>query len=180
MPREPLDTPEDLPKEALRQMALGQPEDEVSSGMQNSPVGGSEFSPPPPFKEGMSLEIEVETGSIGSEVTPHQEVPMVRQERWEEIRRLWVRERVPAAEIARRLDLDWRKRSGGRNWRLWPVRGSTRCRSISVFRPSRSSNSRGNSSPASEVTVAPWNSTRSWGLNERRTGPDVASPAALT
>src|SRR6266568_7477485 len=54
----------------------------------------------------MSLEIEVETGSIGSEVTPHQEVPMVRQERWEEIRRLWVRERVPVAEIARRLDLD--------------------------------------------------------------------------
>ena len=43
----------------------------------------------------MALEIAVETGSIGSEVTPHQEVPMVRQERWEEIRRLWVRERVP-------------------------------------------------------------------------------------
>src|SRR5882762_7504062 len=54
----------------------------------------------------MSLEIAVETGSIGPEVTPHQEVPMVRQERWEEIRRLWVRERVPVAEIARRLDLD--------------------------------------------------------------------------
>jgi transposase len=54
----------------------------------------------------MTLEIAVETGSIGPEVTPHQEVPMVRQERWEEIRRLWVRERVPVAEIARRLDLD--------------------------------------------------------------------------
>src|SRR6266536_2590269 len=54
----------------------------------------------------MSLKIEVETGSIGPEVTPRQEVPMVRQERWEEIRRLWVRERVAVAEIARRLDLD--------------------------------------------------------------------------
>ncbi len=31
---------------------------------------------------------------------------MVRQERWKEIRRLWSRERVPIAEIARRLDLD--------------------------------------------------------------------------
>lgn len=31
---------------------------------------------------------------------------MVRQERWEEIRRLGVEERVPIAEIARRLDLD--------------------------------------------------------------------------
>ena len=31
---------------------------------------------------------------------------MVRRERWEEIRRLWVAERVPIAEIARRLDLD--------------------------------------------------------------------------
>src|SRR2546428_8351781 len=54
----------------------------------------------------MSIEIAVETGSIGPEVSPHQEVPMVRQERWEEIRRLWVGERVPVAEIARRLDLD--------------------------------------------------------------------------
>src|SRR5438034_5753895 len=54
----------------------------------------------------MALEIAVETASIGPEVTPRQEVPMVRQERWEEIRRLWVRDRVPVAEIARRLDLD--------------------------------------------------------------------------
>src|SRR5438128_9033545 len=54
----------------------------------------------------MSLEIAVETASIGPEVTPRQKVPMVRQERWEEIRRLWVRERVAVAEIARRLDLD--------------------------------------------------------------------------
>jgi hypothetical protein len=31
MPREQLDTPEDLPKEALRQVAFGQLEDEVRS-----------------------------------------------------------------------------------------------------------------------------------------------------
>jgi len=54
----------------------------------------------------MSIKIEVEPGTIGPEVTPHQEVPMVRQERWEEIRRLALRERVPLAEIARRLELD--------------------------------------------------------------------------
>src|SRR5215831_7132360 len=54
----------------------------------------------------MSREIESEAGTIGPEVTPSQEVPMVRQERWEEIRRLAFRERVPIAEIARRLDLD--------------------------------------------------------------------------
>ena len=62
------------------------------------------------------------------------------------------------------------------NCRLRPVRGSVRCRWISALSPRRSSNSRGNSSPASEVTVAPRNSTRRWGLNERRTGPDFASP----
>jgi transposase len=54
----------------------------------------------------MSMEITVGTRTIGPEVTPHQEVPMVRQERWEEIRRLAFRERVPIAEIARRLELD--------------------------------------------------------------------------
>ena len=53
----------------------------------------------------MSREIESEAGTIGPEVTPSQEVPMVRQERWEEIRRLAFRERVSIAEIARRLDL---------------------------------------------------------------------------
>jgi transposase len=54
----------------------------------------------------MLAENEVMTGTIGPEVTPHREVPMVRQERWEEIRRLSFRERVPIAEIARRLELD--------------------------------------------------------------------------
>src|SRR5713101_6470415 len=54
----------------------------------------------------MSLEIAVEAGRIGPKATPHEEVPMVRQERWEEIRRLWFRERVPIAQIARQLDLD--------------------------------------------------------------------------
>jgi hypothetical protein len=63
------------------------------------------------------------------------------------------------------------------NWELRLVRGPLRCRSITALRPRRSSNSRGNRSPASEITVAPWNSTRSCGLNQRRTGPDVASPS---
>src|SRR6266404_7562663 len=72
--------------------------------------------------------------------------------------------------------MDWRNRSGRGNWRLYPVRGSLRWRSISALRPRRSSNSRGSRSPASEVTVAPRNSTRSCGLNERRIGPDVVSP----
>src|SRR5262245_44247322 len=46
--------------------------------------------------------------------------------------------------------MDWRKRSGRGNWKLRLVRGSERNRSISVLKPRRSSNSRGNSSPASE------------------------------
>ena len=54
----------------------------------------------------MSIAIEVKPRTIGPEVTPHEEVPMVRQERWEEVRRLAFRERVPIAEIARRLALD--------------------------------------------------------------------------
>src|SRR5262245_29967705 len=54
----------------------------------------------------MLIEIELEAGTIGPEVTPSREVPMVRQERWEEIRRLAFRERVAIAEIARRLELD--------------------------------------------------------------------------
>jgi transposase len=54
----------------------------------------------------MATEMELPAATIGAEVTLCQEVPMVRRERWEEIRRLWVAERVPIAEIARRLDLD--------------------------------------------------------------------------
>jgi hypothetical protein len=54
----------------------------------------------------MSIEIESPARTIGPEVTPHQEGAMVRQERWEEIRRLAFRERVPIAEIGRRLALD--------------------------------------------------------------------------
>ncbi len=34
----------------------------------------------------MSIEIEVEPGTIGPEVTRSQEVPIVRREPWEEIR----------------------------------------------------------------------------------------------
>ena len=54
----------------------------------------------------MSTEIECAVGTIGPEVIPPEEVPMVRQERWEELRRLWRQERVPIAELARRFELD--------------------------------------------------------------------------
>jgi transposase len=54
----------------------------------------------------MSMEMETTAATIGAEVTLCEEVPMVRQERWEEIRRLRVTARLPIAEIARRLDLD--------------------------------------------------------------------------
>jgi len=54
----------------------------------------------------MSMEIERVVRTIGPEVTLTEEVPMVRQERWEELRRLWQRERVPIAELARRFELD--------------------------------------------------------------------------
>ncbi|HKA29308.1 MAG TPA: IS21 family transposase [Candidatus Binatia bacterium] len=54
----------------------------------------------------MLLENTAELRTIGPEVTPHEEVPMVRQERWEEVRRLRVQDGVSIAEIARRLDLD--------------------------------------------------------------------------
>src|SRR5262245_24767887 len=54
----------------------------------------------------MLLENTERVGTIGPEVTPHEEVPMVRQERWEEIRRLRIQDGVAIAEIARRLALD--------------------------------------------------------------------------
>jgi len=54
----------------------------------------------------MSTDLERERETIGPEVIPLEEVPMVRRERWEEIRRLWVEERVPVAELARRFALD--------------------------------------------------------------------------
>lgn len=54
----------------------------------------------------MSLEISPETPTIGPEVIPLWEVPMVRRDRWEEIRRLHLVDRVPIAELARRFDLD--------------------------------------------------------------------------
>src|SRR5262245_62841207 len=54
----------------------------------------------------MLLENTERFGTIGPEVTPHEEGPMVRQERWEEIRRLRVQDGVAIAEIARRRDLD--------------------------------------------------------------------------
>ena len=78
----------------------------------------------------MSIDEEATTATIEPEVTPHREVPMVRQERWEEIRRLWFRERVPIAEIARRLDLDRktvRRCLRGTEWRGYrrPPRSDT-------------------------------------------------------
>jgi transposase len=54
----------------------------------------------------MSTELDTPTGTIGPAITPDEEVPMVRRERWEEIRRLRLVEGVPIAEIARRFDLD--------------------------------------------------------------------------
>lgn len=54
----------------------------------------------------MSTEIERVVETIGPEVALPEEGPMVRQERWEELRRLWQQERVPIAELARRFGLD--------------------------------------------------------------------------
>jgi len=39
MPREPLDPPEDLPKQAARQVAFGQVEDEVPGISDKAPAG---------------------------------------------------------------------------------------------------------------------------------------------
>jgi DNA-binding IclR family transcriptional regulator len=50
--------------------------------------------------------IEGVVETIGPEVTLTEEVPMVRQERWQELRRLWQRERVPIAELAWRFELN--------------------------------------------------------------------------
>jgi len=54
----------------------------------------------------MSTEIEGVVRTIGPEVTLTEEVAMVRQERWEELRRLWQQERLSIAELARRFELD--------------------------------------------------------------------------
>lgn len=54
----------------------------------------------------MLTEIEGVIGTIGPEVIPLEEVPMVRQERWEELRRLGLQDRVPIAELARQFGLD--------------------------------------------------------------------------
>src|SRR5262245_28487230 len=54
----------------------------------------------------MSTELPQEARTIGPEVISREEVPMVRHERWEEIRRLAVDDRVPIAELARRFGLD--------------------------------------------------------------------------
>jgi len=78
-----------------------------------------------------------------------------------------------------------RSRRGGRTppgavWaiKLWrpfrPVRGSASTSAASAVRPSASSSSRKASSPASEVTVVPWNSS----FNRRSKATRSPSPAA--
>jgi hypothetical protein len=71
-----------------------------------------------------------------------------------------IRVRVPGETAIDRLT----NQVGQRELGVAPGAGSMRYRSITALRPRRSSNSRGNNNPASEVTVAPRNSTRSWGV----------------
>jgi len=54
----------------------------------------------------MATEGQLEGRTIGSEVISREEVPMVRQERWEELRRLAVDGGVAIAELARQFGLD--------------------------------------------------------------------------
>ena len=54
----------------------------------------------------MSTEGQLEGRTIGSEVISREEVPMVRRERWEELRRLAVDGGVGIAELARQFGLD--------------------------------------------------------------------------
>src|SRR5438874_1442198 len=50
----------------------------------------------------MSFDIAVNAASIGPKATAPEAVPRLRQERWEEMRRLWFRDRVPIAPTAER------------------------------------------------------------------------------
>src|SRR6266536_1564969 len=54
----------------------------------------------------MSTEGQREGRTIGPEVISREEVPMVRRERWEELRRLAVDEGVGIADLARQFGLD--------------------------------------------------------------------------
>jgi transposase len=54
----------------------------------------------------MEEELERDRGTLGGEGVALVEEPMVREERWQEIHRLFREERQPIAEIARQLDLD--------------------------------------------------------------------------
>jgi transposase len=54
----------------------------------------------------MSTEVQPEGRTIGSEVISREEVPMVRRERWEELRRLAMDGGVAIAELARQFGLD--------------------------------------------------------------------------
>src|SRR5437867_42407 len=58
----------------------------------------------------MSTEMERPAATIGAEVTLCEEVPMVRRERWEEMRRLWVAERALIrfeTPPGRQSQIDW-------------------------------------------------------------------------
>src|SRR6266481_9164384 len=66
--------------------------DIVVIGNAKLPTCGNGKVPTPPSEEGegMSTEGQLEGRTIGPEVISREEVPMVRRERWEELRRLAV------------------------------------------------------------------------------------------
>jgi hypothetical protein len=60
-----------------------------------------ENSPPPRQRRMRNVDGKrARAGSIGPEVTLPKKVPMVGQERWEQLRRLWEQDRLPVAEPA--------------------------------------------------------------------------------
>jgi hypothetical protein len=76
----------------------------------------------------MSTGIAQQAASIGPAVILPEEVPMVRQKRWAEMRRLWQQERAPIADLARRFELDRktvRRRVRDLTWRPYQRPAST-------------------------------------------------------
>lgn len=78
----------------------------------------------------MSTDLEQKRGTIGPDITPREEVPMVRRERWEEVRHQGFEKRVPITELARRFELDRktvRRCLRESAWRPYqrPARGTT-------------------------------------------------------
>jgi len=78
----------------------------------------------------MSTDNEQGAGTIGPEITLAEEVPMVCQDRWEELRWLWQSERLPIAELARRFELD-------RKTVRPPVSASSGAAAVSAAGPAR-------------------------------------------